>query len=121
MKNDLTHRGTDMNKVTFAEIVQHNQRARVTGGLYITFNSKENVKLGDYINLLYAGLNKPFQVVGVKVVGDLLEVSAKEVGYWAHKLDRIPDLDLRSLIGLEVLPITDTDEIKEINEESCWC
>lgn len=119
--NELINSMIKMNKVTSAEIVQHNKRARVTGGLYITFNSKENVKHGDYINLLYTGHNRPFKVVGVKVVGDLLEVSAKEVGYWAHKLDQIPDLDLRSLIGLEVLPITDTDEIKEINEQSCWC
>lgn len=110
-----------MMKVISAEITQTDKRNRVIGGLYITFNSKENVKQGDYMNLLYPEKSSPFKVVGVKVVGDLLEISAREAGYYAWKLEKLPNLDLRSLVGLEVLPITDENEIKKIKEQSCWC
>lgn len=110
-----------MNKVTTAEIVQRNVKTRVSGGLYITFKSEDNVIQGDYVNLLYPNQARPFKVVEVKVVGDLLEVNAKEVGYFARRLNMLPDLDLRSLIGLEVTPVKDKEEIARITEESCWC
>ena len=33
-----------MNKVTYAEMTQHDKRTRTIGGLYIAFNIEENVK-----------------------------------------------------------------------------
>lgn len=110
-----------MNEVISAEIIQFNKRERIPGGLYITFNSSSNVKNEDYVKLLFPKNNRPFQVVSVKVVGELLEVVATEAGYFARKLKNMPDLDLRSLIGIQVIPIVDEKEISKIKEESCWC
>ena len=108
-----------MNKITTAEIIKSDKRSRTIGGLYIAFNS-ENVKQGDYVNLAYMNRSYPFKIVGVKVTGDLLEVNAREVGYFARKLDRLPYMDLRQLIGLEIVPVVDETEIAKIREESLW-
>lgn len=109
-----------MNKITTAEIIKSDKRSRTIGGLYIAFNSEANVKQGDYVNLTYMNRSYPFKIVGVKVTGDLLEVNAREVGYFARKLDRLPNMDLRQLIGLEIVPVVDEAEIAKIREESLW-
>ena len=109
-----------MNKITYAEMTQHGKRTRTIGGLYISFNCEEIVKQGDYVNITYMGTNHPFKITSVKVFGKSLEVRAKEAGYFARKLDRTLDFDLRQLIGLEVIPVVDEAEIAKIREESLW-
>jgi hypothetical protein len=107
-------------KVLTAELVASNKRDRVSGGVYIEFETSENVKKDDYFKIKVNGFNYDFQAKGIKVEGKNLKVTAKEVGYWAQKLDK-KGVDLRTIIGCEVIDVTDDIEKSKINERSCWC
>jgi hypothetical protein len=108
-----------MNVLT-AELVASNRRERISGGVYIEFQTTENVKKDDYFKVKVDGFNYDFQANVVKVEGDKLKVTAKEVGYWAQKLDK-KGVDLRLVIGSEVTPVVDEVEKGKIYERSCWC
>ena len=107
-------------KVITAELVSSNRRERITGGVYIEFETTDNVKKDDYFKLKTQDSNYDFQATGIKVEGDKLKITAREVGYWAQKLDR-NGIDLRTLIGCELVAVTDDEEKSKIYERSCWC
>lgn len=109
-----------MMKVLNAELVSTNKRARVSGGVYVEFNSLENVVKNDYFRVVVDGSSYDFQVTDIKPDGEYLKVTAKEVGYWASKLDH-KGVDLRTVIGCEVIPVRGKAEISEIYKRSCWC
>lgn len=91
----------------------------IPGGVHIHFESAENVKKDDYFKINLDGKLYYFKAVEIKVEGKNLKITAQEVGYYAYKLD-FKGIDLRSVIGLEVLPVNDLLKIKEIEEQSCW-
>jgi hypothetical protein len=107
-------------KVLTAELVASNKRERISGGVYIEFETTENVKKDDYFKVKVEDFSYDFQANGVKVEGDKLKVTAREVGYWAQKLDR-KGVDLRLVIGSDVIAVTDESEKSKIYERSCWC
>lgn len=108
-------------KITNAQLISTNKRARIRGGVYIDYISKENAVKGSNIKLEFENKNHYFEVTDILINGELLEVKAREVGYWATKFDNKSDFDLRKLIGLEVSKIEDTKTISKIHEMSCWC
>lgn len=107
-------------KVLTAELVATNRRERVSGGVYIEFETTENVKKDDYFKVRVGDSNYDFQANGIKVIGEKLMITAKEVGYWASKLDH-KGIDLREVIGCDITPVTDDTEKSKIRERSCWC
>lgn len=127
----------ELMKVTNAELVSFNKRLRISGGVYIKYVSSENVSKGSLVKIEYNSLlmlnpDHYFEVTDVKIDGNLqsrflpeqnnnLEVTAKEVGYWAKKFDKIEDFDLRRLIGLEVINVSDSETISKVREMSLWC
>ena len=117
----------ELMKVTNAELVSFNKRLRISGGVYIKYVSSENVVKGSLVKVEYNNyllmLNPDhyFEVTDVKIDGSNLEVTAKEVGYWAKKFDKIEDFDLRRLIGLEVINVSDSETISKVREMSLWC
>lgn len=108
-------------KVTNAQLVSSNKRARISGGVYIDYISKENAVKGSNIKLEFENSNHYFEVTDVSINGENLNVTAREVGYWATKFDEKSDFDLRKLIGLELSKIEDSKTIAKIHEMSCWC
>lgn len=108
-------------KITNAQLVSSDKRARISGGVYIDYTSKENVVKGSNIELEFEATKHYFEVTDISIKGENLEVKAKEVGYWAKKFDNKSDFDLRKLIGLELSKVEDTETISKISEMSCWC
>lgn len=108
-------------KVQSVEHVQSDKRNRIIGGVYITFNSIDNVCKDDYFKLEFNGNTYNFQVTSIKVIGGILEVQACEAGYFVNKLSNKEGIDLRTIVGVEISPIKDKEEIKQIREESLWC
>jgi hypothetical protein len=91
-------------------------------GCIIKFETDSNVIKGDKLKIKFKEHNQFFEIFNLSISKDnLLVVEAKEVGYWAMKLDRRQDLDLRDLAGLKIFHIKDQKEIDKINEASCWC
>lgn len=107
-------------KVLTVELVESNRRERVSGGVYIQFESTENVKKDDYFQIKVQNHTFDFKANGIKVIGEKLMITANEVGYWAQKLDK-GGIDLREVIGCEVTPVTDDTEKSKIYQRSCWC
>lgn len=107
--------------VTDAKILSGDRKARIGAGLYITFEISGNISKGQYVNLIHEGKGHSFEVTDIVISGENLSVDAKEIGYWASKLDRQKDLDLRSLLKLPLTLITDDKRIKDIYTQSCWC
>lgn len=107
-------------KVNSVELIESNKRERVQGGVYIEFDSIDNVIKDDYFQISLDKYPYYFQAISIKVVGENLRISAREVGYWASKISE-KGIDLRKVIGLEVISITDIDKKREIYKQSCWC
>ena len=108
-------------KITTAQLVSSDKRARVIGGVYIDYTSVENVVKGSNIELDYEGVKHYFEITDISINGENLEVKAKEVGYWGKKFDNKSDFDLRKLIGLELSKVENAETISKIREMSCWC
>lgn len=106
---------------TNAEILSADKRARVSGGLYVTFLTSENVTKGSLFEVNVDNKWHTFKVTDISIQGKDLLVKGKEYGYWSCKLDRDEDLDLRNLVDRDVAMITDEERIKKLHEEACWC
>lgn len=89
-------------------------------GVHIGFYSEENVVKESYFQISILDKKHDFQVIGIKVEGSLLNITAKEVGYWGSTLDR-KGTDLRTIMGCLVVAVTDEQEIKQIKENSSYC
>lgn len=107
-------------KVLTAEQVPSNKKERIIGGVYIEFETSENVNKDDYFKIKVNDKNYDFQAVGIKVNGENFLINAKEVGYWATTLES-NNVNLKSIIGSEVIAVTDESEKKDIYIRSCWC
>lgn len=105
-----------MNVIT-AEIKKHG----ADKGLFIKTSSRDNLICGDFLVIKANEKFYPFKIVSLFTFGEELEITAKEVGYFARQLGEKKDLNLRSLINLEISVVTDEQRIKEIREESSWC
>lgn len=108
-------------ETTNAEIITGDRRARISGGLYVTFITSENITKGSFFEVNVDDKWHSFQVTDISIQGKDLLVKGTEFGYWASKLDRNNDLDLRNLIGRDVAKITDEERIKRLYTQSCWC
>lgn len=86
-------------------------------GLYVVFNSDENVSEKDIYTLCVEGVRDPyeFEVIQIRTDGKTLEVTAKRRKEGWNEAE----IDIRSLIGLEIIKMTDADEIKRTREK--WC
>lgn len=107
-------------KTISAELVTPNRRERISGGVQVEFYSEDNVKKNDFFIVIIGDKHYPFKATGIKVEGDLLKITAIEVGYWAQKIDST-GVDLRTVIGVEIESVTDVEHINRIHEQSCWC
>jgi hypothetical protein len=94
---------------------------KLSKGLAIEFRTLEKINADTYVQIEYEGVKKVFKVSEVEVSGGLLIGRAKESGYWAKKLSKNSELDIRSLIDLGVEKVVDEDEIKSIKESSQYC
>lgn len=108
-------------KITNAQLVSSDKRARISGGVYINYTSKDNVIKGSNVEITFENKKHYFEVTDITIDGENLEVKAKEVGYWAKKFDNSNNFDLRKLIGIELSRIEDPETISKIHEMSCWC
>lgn len=108
-------------KITNVQLISSDKRARISGGVYIDYTSRENVIKGSNVELEFEHTKHYFEVTDISINGENLEVKAREVGYWAKKFDNKSDFDLRKLIGLELSKVENTETISKIREMSCWC
>ena len=108
-------------QTTNAEIISSDKRARITGGLYITFLTSQNVTKDDLFDVNVDDKWHSFKATDISIQGKDFLVKGREYGYWASKLDRKADLDLRNLLDRDVAMITDTERIKRLHEQACWC
>lgn len=84
-------------------------------GLYVVFNSDENVSENDIYTLYVEGVKEPyeFSVAQVRTNGKTFEVTAIRQNEGWHETE----IDIRSLIGLEINKMTDADEIKQTHQK----
>lgn len=106
-------------KVTNAKIL--NEGRCGLNGVSIEFKTDTKINNQSVIQISFKDKLKPFNVKSVEIVDGMLLGNAIECGYWARKLDRDKDLDLRELIGCDVNLVTDDKTLKQIHEASCWC
>lgn len=112
----------ELMRVLSIENVERNIRTHTRGGIYITFNSSDNIKKNDLFEIKLYDKYYYFEAESIKVIGKLLEVQATETGYWANKLSNLKqDIDLRDVIDVEVFPIKDEKKIAQIRDAACWC
>ncbi len=107
--------------ITSVEVISSNKRAKIEGGLYITYTSIENATMDSKVELEFEGVKHYFSVTDISINGKDLNITAKEVGYWAKQFTSKPNFDIRTLIGSEVTKVEDPAKISKINEMSCWC
>ena len=117
---------TLLGKVKDAKILKSNRDRRTKrmsglNGLVIEFETETNITDKTVIELIYDGKRKPFNVREVEIANNKLLGRAVECGYWATKIDRQDDLDLRTLIDCGVEMVEDSERLKQINTESRWC
>ena len=112
---------TPIGTTTNAEIISSDKRARISGGLYVTFVTSQNVIKGDLFEVNVDDKWHSFQVTDISIQGKDLLVKGREYGYYAWKLDRKEDLDLRNLVDRDVAMITDDERKKKLHEQACWC
>lgn len=108
-------------KLLVATMDRRTRRMSGLDGLVIEFETNETITTSSVIYLRYDGKFKPFNVREVEIVGENLRGTCEEVGYYAHKLGRNTDLDLRSIIGCEVELVENPEYLKNIRESSLWC
>lgn len=108
-------------KISDAKITNSDRKTRVSGGLYITFSTNINLIKDSYLELKYKEETHYFKVSNISIKDNILEIDAVESGYWARKFESKENFDLRELIGLPIIHITDKIKIEKIHEMSCWC
>ena len=94
---------------------------KVKNGTYVTFETNVNMTIGKYIDMKYGDRIHHFEILDISINGLNLIVDACEVGYYATKFDNMKDFDLRKLIDSDIYLVDDVEQIKKINEQSCWC
>lgn len=108
-------------KITNSQLVSSDKRARISGGVYIDYTSKENIIKGSNVEIEFEETKHYLEVTDISINGENLEIKVKEFGYWAEKFDNKSDFDLRKLIGLELTKIENPVIISKIREMSYLC
>ena len=108
-----------LGKILDASIVSSGRK--VKNGTYITFETHVNITIGQYVDIVFDNKIHHFEVKDISIKGVKLSVDACEVGYYASRFDNNKDFDLRKLIDIDVVFVTDIDKIREIQQETCWC
>jgi hypothetical protein len=103
------------------KIISGDKRKKIIGGVYIEYESINNVIKGDITELIFKNKKHFFEVTDIFIIGEKLNITAKEIGYWCNLFDHQKDIDLRDIIGLNLTEIRDTEHIAQIHEESCYC
>jgi hypothetical protein len=98
-----------------------NSTERRLRGLIIEFETPETITGQTVVYLTYEKKLYPFNVYEVEIVGKNLLGRALECGYYAHKLGKDSELDLRTLIDCKVELVEDKQQLEDIREQSCWC
>lgn len=107
-------------KITNVKQVRADKRAKVSGGLYIEYTTADNTLQGAIVSIIHRDKISYFEVTEITVNGELLNITAKEIGHWAIRLEINLYLDVRQLIGLPVSVITDEIIIRKVREENLW-
>lgn len=111
---------SDINMIiNSANLVVSDKRARLIGGVYIEFTSTENLQMECYLKTTYNDTIHYFTVTSIATDNEHLNITAREVGYYASKFDFHADFDLRNIIGLPLQIVDDKDEIRSVIEQSC--
>ncbi len=87
------------------------------GKYKIEFKCNRHINCNEVFAVEFKGVNRYFKVSTLKTNGDNTQVIATEHGYF-KKLENIPDLDIRELVGLEVLIVEDEDMIRHLSSQS---
>lgn len=105
--------------------MDRNKRPQGLKGLVIEFVTDTNIKADQVLQVQVDALAdkwKTFMIREVEIVeGNKLMGRATEYGYWAHKLERKEDLDLRTLVGCQVELVEEAKKLNQIHTEACWC
>lgn len=97
------------------------KRARIIGGVYITFQCDETLQDGSYVEVNFKDTMFPFRIVGVDVSKDGIVYTARECGYFAHKIKKVfPNIHYQEFINSPIVVVTDEIKIKYIRESSLW-
>lgn len=97
-----------------------NRKIIQQGGLYITFCSEKPVDNGAVVQMKIDDFKYHFRVIEITADAFETDYIAREVGYWAKKLERKEGLELREVIGKELTLITNKDQLTAIREQSLW-
>lgn len=108
-------------QVTNAILLASDNKLRMSSGCFIDYISKENVIKDSIIEILYEDVEHYFSVSDISIDGDYLNISAREIGYYATKFYHKGNIDLRNLIGLNITKVEDSEKIIKIKKMSCWC
>jgi len=92
-----------------------------SNGLFIYFQSQKNVNTDSFFSLTFNGENQYFEVTEISANDKVLEITAKETGYYASQLKNKKDFDIRDIIGLPISLISDEAKISKIKDQSGWC
>ena len=113
--------------VTHSEISKgtRNKRTRRVSGLnggVITFTTSAQVFDNDVFSLTINDKEHYYRVQEISTIDkETVEVAATEYGYWANYPSRQPDFDVRSLIDLILIKITDTEKLKNLRTSNSYC
>ena len=113
-------------KVLFAEICKgtiNRRTRRITGlqGGVITFQSEESLSVGSVVSIHLNDMKRFFKIAEVSTTdSETLEYAAENYGYWGKKIDKIKDLDLRTLVDLPITLVTDKDQLKLLVNSSAF-
>ena len=98
----------------------------VRNGVSIEFNTYEVIHAGQLVKVKFDDKDYYFEVNEVSTtfdmlsVEDIFNVKANEIGY--YNLFSKKKIDIRLLFNNMIVEIvTNEDEIKKINKESCYC
>lgn len=108
-------------QTTNAEFISSDKRARITGGLYITFLTSENVTQGDLFEVNVDDRWYTFKATDITIQGKDLLVKGREYGYYDIMTKHIKELDLRYVIDHDVALITDEKRINDLYKQACFC
>ncbi|MDO4282155.1 MAG: hypothetical protein Q4D02_00830 [Clostridia bacterium] len=104
-------------------------------GIDIIFYSDTMYQLKDIFKIEYHKKNYYFEVTGIETLTDNhdatsvhLKFTAREIGYWTKKLDKLyerncesrSELDIRELINITVEKVIDEEERISIVQEDSW-
>jgi hypothetical protein len=105
-------------KVTDVKVLRQGRGG--LNGFVIEFSTDQAINDSGVVEIVYDGSSKPFNIIEVEIVGGNLLGRAVECGYYS-KLGNNKELDIRTLIGIDVTLVTDEKRLAQIYKQSCYC